>query len=274
VNRTRAIILGLAVLAGALPVAALAFSGAAPNGIGRMTVTPTTMIAGTTGNEVTFTFLTDRSPLRGQTVVEFPRGWSPPQRGNPASPGYIEVKPGLCDGSTKIVGVKTRRVTIATSCRLRRSYQLLYHNVAVSQLAADGYIFLVKTRSARGRNAKLRPLGRLKQPVIKVRGAPAAALFVGAPSVVTAGTAFNITVRAIDAYGNNAYPYLATVQLGSTDPAATVPAPYAYGPTDVAQHVFAGAILRTPGTQRIMVSDSNGLAGQSGPITVVQPSGG
>jgi hypothetical protein len=261
------------VLAGALPVAALAFSGAAPNGIGRMTVAPTTLIAGTTGNEVTFTFIADRSPLRGQTVIEFPRGWSPPQRGNPSSPGYVEVKPGACDPSTRIVAVKTRRVTIATSCKLRRSYQLLYHKVTAPLLSADGYIFLVKTRSAKGRNAKLRPLGRLKQPVIKVRGAPPAALFVGAPSVVTAGTAFGITVRANDAYGNNAYPYLATVTLASTDSAATIPAPYAYVPTDVAQHVFAGAVLRTPGTQRITASDSIGLSSQSGPITVVPPSG-
>ena len=271
-NRTRALILGLAVLAGGLPVAALAFRAAGPNGIGRMMVAPTTLVAGTTGNELAFTFVADRSPLRGTTLVEFPRGWSPPQRTRASAPGYVEVKPGQCDGSTRIVAVKTRRVTIATSCRQRRSYQLLYHDVTAPVLSADGYIFLVSTRSsAAGRKAKLRPLGRLKQPVVKVRGGPTVALFVGAPSVVTAGTAFSITVRANDAYGNNAYPYAGTVQLASTDAAATIPAPYTYGPADAAQHVFAGAILRTPGTQRISATDSNGLAAQSGPVMVIQP---
>jgi hypothetical protein len=273
VNRTRAFILGLAVLAGAVPAAALAFVHASPNGIGRMTVGPTTLIAGTPHNELTFTFIADRSPLHGATQVEFPRGWSPPQGTHPGSPGYVEVKAGQCDRSTRIIGVKTRRVTIATSCGRRRSYQLLYHDVTAPVLAADGYIFIVKTRSsAGGRNAKLRPLGRLKQPVVKVRGGPAAALFVGSPSVITAGTAFSVTVRAIDAYGNNAYPYAATVQLASTDPAASIPAPYTYGPTDAAQHVFPGAILRTVGTQQISATDSNGLVAQSTPITVVQPS--
>ena len=235
-----------------------------------MMVLPDTVIAGTTGNELTFTFLADSSSLRGQTIVDVPRGWTAPQRANPSAAGYVEVKAGACDPSTRLVSVRARRLTIATSCRRRKTYQLLYHDATAPTIATDGYIFLAQTRSAAaGRKAKYRPLGRLKQPIVKVRGGPAAALYVGPPAVVIAGTAFGVTVRAIDVYGNNAYPYAGTVSLGSSDPAATLPGPYAYTQPDAAQHVFEGTILRTPGAQLITASDSNGLSGQSSPVTVV-----
>jgi hypothetical protein len=264
---TRAIALALAALTGVLASGAL--GAASPNGIGRMSVTPDTATAGSTDNELIFTFLADRSSLRGQTIVDVPRGWTPPQRSNPSGPGYVEVKPGTCDGSTRITSVAGRRVTIATSCRRGRNYQLFYHRATAPTISADGYIFLAQTRSAAaGRKAKYRPLGQPKQPKVKVRGGPPVALFVGATSVATSGTAFGVTVRALDTYGNNAYPYGATVQLSSSDPAATLPGPYAYVQADAGQHVFTGTILRTPGTQSITATDSNGLTGQSAPITV------
>ena len=272
-NWTRATILGLAVLACTLPVTALAFGASAKSGIGRMTVVPDVLYAGSTGNQVTFTFTADSSSLRGQTLIEFPRGWSAPQRSNPSGPGYIEVKPGQCSTSTKIASIGVRRVTIATSCGRHKAYQLVYSKVTAPQLTADGYIFLTSTRSmASGKKTKFRPLLPGKQPVIKVRGGPPAGLLVQTTSVATAGTAFSVTVRAIDPYGNNAYPYTGTVQLTSSDLAATIPGPYSLGPADVAQHTFTGAILRTGGTQTITATDSNGLSATSPPITVVPPS--
>jgi hypothetical protein len=265
---TRVTTLALAVLAGVVATGALGASG--PIGIGRMMVLPNIVIAGSAGNELTFTFLADSSSLRGQTIVDVPRGWTAPQRANPSAPGFVEVKPGGCDPSTRIVALRVRRLTIATSCGRRRSYQLLYHNATAPTITSDGYIFLAQTRSrAAGRKAKYRPLGRRKQPIVKVRGGPAAGLYVGAPGVVVAGTAFGLTVRAIDAYGNNAYPYLAAVSFASSDPAATLSGPYTFVPTDAAQHVFEGTVLRTPGTQVITVTDPNGLTGRSASITVV-----
>ena len=77
----------------------------------------------------------------------------------------------------------------------------------------------------------------------------------------------------MDAYGNNAYPYLGTVQLASSDPAATMPAAYSYAATDVAQHTFPGAVLRTVGMQTITATDpTTGLTGTTPPIQVVPPS--
>ena len=71
-------------------------------------------------------------------------------------------------------------------------------------------------------------------------------------SVATAGVPFGVTVRGVDVYGNNAYPYAGTsASLKSTDPKATLPGPYTYVQTDAAQHVFDGVILRTAGTQSV-----------------------
>jgi hypothetical protein len=271
VNAARLSVAGLAVLGCVLAAGALAATRA--NGIGRMAVAPNILFAGSADNDLIFTFTADSSSLRGQTLVEFPRGWSAPQRSNASGLGYVEVKAGQCATSTKIASIGVRRVTIATSCKRHQSYQLVYSHVTAPQLTADGFIFLTSTRSlGSGRKAKYRPLLPRKQPVVKVRGGAAVGLLVQTTSVATTGTAFGVTVRAIDAYGNNAYGYTGTIQLASSDAAATVPAPYSLGPSDAAQHTFEGAILRTIGTQTITATDSNGLHATSPPITVVPPS--
>jgi hypothetical protein len=261
--RTIGLTLVLAALFGGIA------SAAGPTGIGRMVVVPTTLTAGSTGNELTFTFTANRS-LTGRTIVDFPTaGWSLPQRRSATAAGYIELKRGTCGGSTQIAALKGRRLTIATACKRGHSYQLLFHKATVPTLAADGYIFLTQTKATRAKG--YRPLARSGQPVVKIKGAPATGLDMTLTSVATAGTAFGVTVRAIDPWSNNAFPYGATVTLTSSDPAATLPGPYAYTPTDVAQHAFTGVVLRTPGTQTITATDSNGLKVQSPPITVDAP---
>jgi hypothetical protein len=241
-------------------------SAAGPSGNGRMAVTPTTLIAGSTGNELTFNFTASRS-LKGQTIVDVPRGWTAPQRQSASGAGYFELKRGTCGGSTRITSIARRRLTIATNCKRGHGYQLLFHKVTVPTIAADGYIFLTRTRSS-GREAKFQPLAREAQPVVKLKGATATGLDMTLTSVTTAGTAFSATVRAVDPWFNNAFPYSGTITLTSTDPAATLPGPYAYQPVDLAQHAFTGIVLRTPGVQSITATDSNGLTKQSPPITV------
>jgi hypothetical protein len=60
----------------------------------------------------------------------------------------------------------------------------------------------------------------------------------------TAGTPFNVLVRALDAYGNLTTGYTRTVQFTSGDPQATLPADYTFTAADAGQHTF-GVILRT-----------------------------
>jgi hypothetical protein len=225
---------GVALCVG-LGVLALAAGGGAATRVapGKMTVTPTRVTAGST-NELSFGFTADTAALRGTALVDVPRGWSKPQQGAPAAPGYVELQASSCAG-TRI----------------------------------SGYVFLTQTRPAGApRKTPYKPLGPRKQAVVKVRGAAVTGLFITLSSVVTAGQPFNATVRAVDAFGNNAADYAGTVALTSTDAAATMPAAYAYGPTDVAQHTFTGLVLKTVGTQRVAATDSHGFTVQSGPITV------
>jgi hypothetical protein len=87
-------------------------------------------------------------------------------------------------------------------------------------------------------------------------------------SVATAGVPFAATVRAVDPFGNNAPEYAGTVTLTSSDPLATLPAPYAYAAKDVGQHAFTGIVMRTVGAQTVTATDSHGFTIQSPPITV------
>ena len=228
---------------------------------------PTRVGAGST-NELSFSFVADSAPLKGTTLVDVPRGWSKPQQSNPSAPGYVEVQASGC-GGTRIAGIAGRRIVIATQCPRRHLFRLLYHRAVAPLLSADGYVFLTQTRPAKARKkTPFRPLGPRKQPVVRVRGAAAAGLFMAVTSVATAGVPFGATVRAVDQFGNNAADYAGTVTLTTTDRAGTMPAPYTYGPTDAAQHTFAGLVLRTSGAQRVTAKDSHGFMIQSGPITV------
>jgi hypothetical protein len=311
----------LCALLGVLVLADPSGSGTAIRvGVGKMTVTPDRATAGSTGNELIFTFLADSAALKGQTIVDVPRGWTPPQGTDPASNGYVELQPAGCtsatritaivgrriaiapecqrrhadrllyhrasapllsaDGyvelqpagctsATRITAIVGRRIAIATECQRRHAYRLLYHRASAPLLSADGYVFLTQTRPAStSKKVLFRPLGPHKQPVVRVRGAAASKLFMTVTSIATVGVPFAATVRAIDQWGNNAADYAGTVTLTSTDPAATLPGPYAYGSKDSAQHTFTGVILRTPGTQQITAIDSSGLTIQSAPITV------
>lgn len=91
------------------------------------------------------------------------------------------------------------------------------------------------------------------------------------PSVTstTAGTAFNVTVTALDASGNTATSYTGTVHFTSTDSAAKLPADYTFSSSDAGVHTF-GVTLNTGGSQTVSATDTatSSITGTSGPITV------
>src|SRR5262249_38987123 len=67
-----------------------------------------------------------------------------------------------------------------------------------------------------------------------------------------AGTAFDLTVTAKDAYGNVASGYAGTVTFTSTDTQASRPADYAFSSTAARGHKFLGGVtLKTAGTQSL-----------------------
>jgi ELWxxDGT repeat protein len=77
----------------------------------------------------------------------------------------------------------------------------------------------------------------------------------GFPSSTTAGNAGNVTITALDAYGNVATGYTGTVHFTSSDAQAALPADYTFTSGDAGVHVFS-ATLKTAGTQSITATDT------------------
>ncbi len=84
----------------------------------------------------------------------------------------------------------------------------------------------------------------------------AAALFqISAPTSVKGGTAFTITVTALDAYGNVATGYRGTVHFTSSDKHAILPTNYTFVSGDNGVHTFT-VTLRSRRTQSITATDT------------------
>jgi hypothetical protein len=83
---------------------------------------------------------------------------------------------------------------------------------------------------------------------------------IGAPSTVTAGVSFSLTLTVEDAYGNVVTGYTGTVHFTSTDKTSLLPANYTFTAADKGVHRFFGLVLRKRGKQTITITDTlNGL---------------
>jgi hypothetical protein len=102
---------------------------------------------------------------------------------------------------------------------------------------------------------------------ITVTPAAATQFVISGPSNVSAGTAFNITVTAEDAYGNIATGYIGTVHFANSVGGATLPADYTFTSSDAGVHTFTRLKLRTKGTNVLTVKDTSN-ASISGSLTV------
>jgi hypothetical protein len=95
------------------------------------------------------------------------------------------------------------------------------------------------------------------------------------PSSVVSGTPFNVTVVAVDAYGNTDTNYAGTVHFTTSDPGPGVvlPPDYTFQPSDAGKVTFPGGVtLITAGSQTITVTDT--VTGITGSATVmVMPPG-
>jgi hypothetical protein len=94
------------------------------------------------------------------------------------------------------------------------------------------------------------------QTNIQVNAAAATHLVVSGPSSIGAGKIFNITVTALDDYGNVATGYRGTVNFSSSDATATLPTNYTFTAGDNGVHTFTRMKLKTKGQQTIRVIDT------------------
>jgi hypothetical protein len=94
--------------------------------------------------------------------------------------------------------------------------------------------------------------------------ASASTLVVTVPDTVTAGTPFDVTVQAVDPFGQVAFGYTGTVSFSVTDPdpAVVLPLDYTFTAGDQGTHTFTGGFtLITPGMWTLTVADlANGLS--------------
>ena len=79
----------------------------------------------------------------------------------------------------------------------------------------------------------------------------------GYPNPTAAGAAHDVTVTALDPFGNTASGYRGTVHFTSSDGRAVLPGNYTFTAGDAGTHTFTnGVTLKTPGTQSITATDT------------------
>jgi hypothetical protein len=90
--------------------------------------------------------------------------------------------------------------------------------------------------------------------------ASATAFVLSAPDTVDPGAPFDLTVAAVDPFGQPTYGYTGTVTFTTTDPdpGVVLPADYSFTPDDQGTHTFSGGVtLVTPGDQTITATDTS-----------------
>jgi probable HAF family extracellular repeat protein len=86
---------------------------------------------------------------------------------------------------------------------------------------------------------------------------PAIQLVLAAPSIVTAGSPFDITVTALDDTGQVATGYTGTVSFTSSDPyTGVLPPEYTFTAADNGTHTFTGVSHFAAGTQTLTAQDT------------------
>jgi plastocyanin len=106
---------------------------------------------------------------------------------------------------------------------------------------------------------------------LTVGAAPANHLVITAPTTAVSGTAFDVAVTALDAYGNVDTNYLGTVTWSTNDPdpGVLLPLDYPFVAADNGAHSFPGGVtLVTLGNETLTVTDTaSGITG-SATVTV------
>jgi hypothetical protein len=101
--------------------------------------------------------------------------------------------------------------------------------------------------------------------------ASASAFVLTVPATVQAGVPFDVTVTAVDIFGQAALGYRGTVSFATSDPdpAVMLPPDYTFTADDQGTHTFTAAFtLVTPGDQTITASDLAGGFSSSVTLTV------
>jgi hypothetical protein len=108
--------------------------------------------------------------------------------------------------------------------------------------------------------------------LVNVQAGSAVAFQLFVQTQASSGTPFDVTVFAVDAYGNIDTNYQGTITFSTSDsdPGVVLPVDHTFQPGDQGQVTFSlGVTLVTPGDQTLTVTDPlSGIAG-SALVTVI-----
>jgi hypothetical protein len=214
----------MVVLIGAgIQLAAESTASGVPIPPGQISVTPATVVEGSTSNSLTFVYAPGDERLSDGTVsVKIPKGWTPPRAKVPEAPGDVEVSGGKLAVSNRLVTVSD--VTLCKTCWLT----LIYSDVtAPAALGSASFL----TKAART-GEPLEPLTPAPTVVVVPSSTcnPTLTTSSGGPPTLTAdpGTCLSggtpIAVTGLG-YDTSSIGILLQCNNASGQPTVTLPAP-------------------------------------------------
>ncbi len=142
------------------------------------------------------------------------------------------------------------------------------YTFSAGDLGVHTFSAILKTAGARSITAADTATGGLTRTDggIAVSPAQVSQFIITAPSSVTVGVAFSVTVTVEDAYGNAVTGYAGTIKFSGSDRNAKLPSKYTFKAADQGVHTFTGLVLQTTGKQTITITDP--FLGLSGSLIV------
>ena len=95
---------------------------------------------------------------------------------------------------------------------------------------------------------------------VQVQASQALSMRLQANPGTVAGAPFSAEMRVVDSFGGNVAAYAGTVQVTSSDPCATLPAPVTFTAADAGAKQMDGLVWRTSGQQLLQVTDTSNSA--------------
>lgn len=257
-----------AALAGsALLVAGPVQAGAASSGDGGMIVTPASVVAGSSGNTLVFTFSADNGKdfAAGSIVtVVVPAGWTPPSATSTA-PGYTtaSASSGTCaPGSPAISGTGPWTIQVAQTCSNKGAFTITYGASSGTRVTAPSVAGATTfaTASRNGASGSAVALFSGSPSVTVVAGAANKVAFVQGPSNAAAGLAMApaVTAQLQDQYAN---PVATGGTIVTLTPSQGVINAGATASTNTAGlATFSGVVINTANLGLTLTASTPGLA--------------
>ena len=198
------------VLASATTAAFNITVGSALAGDGTMTVAPSAVTAGSTGNSLGFTFTAPATrdfPASSRVTLVVPAGWTAPQTTTSGNPGFLSVANSIgtsCSPSINgISGSGPWTITVNETCAHTDAFTLTYAgggSAVTAQTTAGTATFTTQSRSGAGSFSSIGT-----QPAVTVNpGAATKLVFTQQPSsTVTASSAFGTQPKVSVEDANN-----------------------------------------------------------------------